>query len=120
MEQLAAETGTDPPLLENLTEIGVLKPAEGHLYVGGDIIRVEAARSLLDAGLTLGDISNAMTSGLFTTCYVKTKRRYSGSSCLSGASTMMPCSDRRGSSANRLGSCPTVGPVSSSRLSPRR
>jgi adenylate cyclase len=66
LEQLAAETGTDPSLLENLTEIGALKPTEGHLYVGGDIIRVEAARSLLDAGLTLGDISNAVTSGLFT------------------------------------------------------
>jgi adenylate cyclase len=70
LEQLAAETGTDAPLLESLTEIGVLKPAAGRHYITGDIIRVEAARTFLDAGLTLGDISKALKSGLFTFDYL--------------------------------------------------
>ncbi len=70
LEQLADETGTGQGLLSNLTEIGVLKPVSDEVYQPGDIIRVEAARSLLDAGLSIGDIATALGSGLFTFDYL--------------------------------------------------
>jgi adenylate cyclase len=66
LQQLADETDTDPSLLSSLTDIGVLHPGPGPTYIPGDIIRVESARSLLDAGLTLDDIATAVDSGLFT------------------------------------------------------
>jgi adenylate cyclase len=66
LQGLAEETDSDRALLTRLTEIGVLATTPDGEYVAGDIIRVEAARAFLDAGLTIEDIETALETGLFT------------------------------------------------------
>jgi len=66
LEQLAEESDSEPELLRRLVGIGVLRPGSHGRFIAGDIIRVEAARSFLDAGLSFDDIAAALDSGLFT------------------------------------------------------
>lgn len=63
---LAGETGVSPALIAQLAEIGVLTADEEGKFVAGDIIRIEAVKSFLDAGLPLDVLAEAIDQGLFT------------------------------------------------------
>jgi adenylate cyclase len=68
--ELADETSSDPELLDRLVEAGVISPDPLGRYVAGDIIRVEAVKSFLDAGVTIEKIGEAIEHGLFTFEYL--------------------------------------------------
>ncbi len=70
IEELADETGADTDLLRRLTDIGVLGPGADQRYSSGDIIRVEAMRAFLDAGVSIEKIAAALEQGLFTFEYL--------------------------------------------------
>jgi hypothetical protein len=65
-DELAAETGADVGLLDQLVRRGVLRPDERGRFSSGDVIRVEAVRSFLVAGVTLGHNQVALESGQVT------------------------------------------------------
>lgn len=70
LDDLADETSTEPGLLECLREIGVITPGADGMYRAGDVIRVDAARSFLDSGLSVEKIGEAIEHGLFTFEYI--------------------------------------------------
>lgn len=70
LEDLAEETSTNRELLEILREVGVISPDQSGMYTAGDVIRVDAALSLLDSGLTVEKIGKAIDRGLFTFEYI--------------------------------------------------
>lgn len=67
---LAEETESDPGLLERLADIGVITPDTDGLYTAGDIIRVEAVKSFLEAGVSIEKIGEAIERQLFTFEYL--------------------------------------------------
>ena len=70
LTDLAEETGVDLPLLRRLAEIGVIRHGDDGTYTSGDVIRVEAVRSFVDAGVTVDKIAEALEHGLFTFEYL--------------------------------------------------
>jgi adenylate cyclase len=70
LTDLAGETGVDLPLLRRLAEIGVIRHGDDGTYTPGDVIRVEAVRSFVDAGVTVDKIAEALEHGLFTFEYL--------------------------------------------------
>ena len=70
LADLAKETGVDLPLLRRLEEIGVIRPGGDGAYSPGDLIRIDAVGSFIDAGVTLEKIAEAMEHGLFTFEYL--------------------------------------------------
>ncbi len=70
LNELAEETSTEFGLLECLREIGVIAPDVDGVYTAGDVIRVDAAKSLLDSGLSVEKIGEAIDLGLFTFEYI--------------------------------------------------
>lgn len=70
LADLAEETGVDITLLRRLEEIGVIRPGGDGTYSPGDVIRVDAVRSFVDAGVTLDKIAEALEHGLFTFEYL--------------------------------------------------
>ncbi len=70
LTDLAEESGTDIKLLRRLAEIGVIRPGGDGTYSPGDVIRVDAVRSFVDAGVTLDKIAEAIEHGLFTFEYL--------------------------------------------------
>lgn len=69
LSDLAAETGADITLVQRLAEVGVIRPQDGK-YSPGDLIRIDAARSFLEAGVTVDNIAEAVAHGLFTFEYL--------------------------------------------------
>ncbi|HEX6299246.1 MAG TPA: adenylate/guanylate cyclase domain-containing protein [Acidimicrobiia bacterium] len=67
---LAKETNSEAGLLERLAAVGVIAPDVEGMYTSGDIIRVEAVKSFLDAGVTIEKIEEAIEHGLFTFEYL--------------------------------------------------
>jgi adenylate cyclase len=65
-QELALETGADVGLLGRLERLAVLRPDERGLFSSADVVRVEAVRSFLAAGLALDHIEAALASGQFT------------------------------------------------------
>jgi adenylate cyclase len=65
-DELAAETGADVGLLDQLVRLAVLRPDDRGCFSSGDVVRVEAVRSFLAAGVTLGHVQAALESGQFT------------------------------------------------------
>ncbi len=70
LADLAEETGVDITLLRRLEEIGVIRPGGDETYSPGDVIRVDAVRAFVDAGVTLDKIAEALEHGLFTFEYL--------------------------------------------------
>lgn len=70
LDDLAEETSTELGFLERLRKIGVIAPRADGMYRAGDVIRVDAARSLLDSGLSVEKIGKAIEAGLFTFEYI--------------------------------------------------
>lgn len=70
LTDLAEETGVDVTLLRLLEEIGVIRRGEEGAYSPGDVIRIDAVGSFIDAGVTLEKIAEAMEHGLFTFEYL--------------------------------------------------
>lgn len=70
LADLAEETGVDITLLRRLEEIGVIRPGGDGAYSPGDLIRIDAVGSFIDAGVTLEKIAEAMEHGLFTFEYL--------------------------------------------------
>lgn len=79
--ELAKEAGARPELVDRLVAIGALAPDADGLFKSGDIIRVDAVKSFLDAGFTIGQLGDALGHGLFTFEYLD--RFYSEPSPLS-------------------------------------
>jgi adenylate cyclase len=69
-EEFAAEAGIEVDFVEQLTEIGVLKPDPDGGYGAGDLIRVEAVRAFLDAGIGFDRLKSALAEGIFTFDYL--------------------------------------------------
>lgn len=70
LDDLAEETSTELGLIERLRKIGVIASRADGMYRAGDVIRVDAARSLLDSGLSVEKIGKAIEAGLFTFEYI--------------------------------------------------
>lgn len=70
LTDLAEESGVDLTLVRRLAEIGVIRAGESGAYTPGDVIRVDAVRSFLNAGVTLEKIAEALEHGLFTFEYL--------------------------------------------------
>jgi adenylate cyclase len=66
IEQLASEVGASAELIEVLAGVGVLKPGSDGLYGAGDLIRLEAAKAILEADVTFDQLEAALASGMFT------------------------------------------------------
>jgi adenylate cyclase len=70
IDEFAAEAGIDAGFVEQLTEIGVLKPRPGEGYGPGDLIRVEAVNAFLAAGVGFERLKMALAEGIFTFDYL--------------------------------------------------
>ncbi|HEX6220806.1 MAG TPA: hypothetical protein VF115_06910, partial [Acidimicrobiia bacterium] len=66
LRELADETGADVSLLQRLADLGVIRPGPGGSFHPGDVIRVDAVTSFLDAGVSLEKIGEAIEHDLFT------------------------------------------------------
>lgn len=67
---LAKETESETGLLERLAAVGVITPDVAGSYTAGDVIRVEAVKSFLNAGVTIEKIAEAIEYDLFTFEYL--------------------------------------------------
>lgn len=67
---LAKETESETGLLERLAAVGVIAADVEGMYTSGDVIRVEAVKSFLHAGVTMEKIAEAIEHGLFTFEYL--------------------------------------------------
>jgi class 3 adenylate cyclase len=67
---LAKETESETGLLERLAAVGVITPDVDGRYTSGDVIRVEAVKSFLHAGVTIEKIAEAIEHDLFTFEYL--------------------------------------------------
>jgi adenylate cyclase len=67
---LAKETESETGLLERLAAVGVIAPDAEGMYTSGDVIRIEAVKSFLGAGVTIEKIAEAIEHGLFTFEYL--------------------------------------------------
>lgn len=70
LRELADETGAEVSLLQRLADLGVIRPGSGGSFHPGDVIRVDAVSSFLDAGVSLEKIGEAMEHDLFTFEYL--------------------------------------------------
>lgn len=70
LTELADETGTEVDLLQRLADLGVIKPEPDGSFHPGDVIRVDAVTSFLDAGVPVGKIGEAIEHDLFTFEYL--------------------------------------------------
>lgn len=69
-DELASEAGLSAELIERLTDIGILKPQPDGRYRAGDLFRLEAVNSFLEAGLNLDQLGTALAKGIFTFDYL--------------------------------------------------
>jgi adenylate cyclase len=67
---LAKETESETGLLERLAAVGVITPDVDGRYTSGDVIRVEAVKSFIHAGVTIEKIAEAIEHDLFTFEYL--------------------------------------------------
>ena len=70
IHELAIEAGSGVELIEQLTEIGVLKIRPDGSYGAGDLIRLEAMNAFLAAGVGLDQLKAALSEGVFTFDYL--------------------------------------------------
>lgn len=70
LADLAAESGVAIPILQRLAQIGAITPDASGSYSPGDVIRVDAVKSFLDAGIPLEKITEAVEHRLFTFEYL--------------------------------------------------
>lgn len=64
--ELAQETGVDLSLVDRLVAMMVLRPGPDGLLTSGDVVRVDAVRAFLEAGVGIDRIQAALDSGEFT------------------------------------------------------
>ena len=70
LSELADETGAENSLLQRLADLGVIKPEPDGTFHPGNVIRVDAVTSFLDAGVSLEKIGEAIEHDLFTFEYL--------------------------------------------------
>jgi adenylate cyclase len=68
--ELASEASASVELIEVLAQIGALHPQPGGWYEAGDLVRLEAVKAFLAAGVSIDQLRTALAEGIFTFEYL--------------------------------------------------
>lgn len=70
LDRLARASGVDIDLANRLTEAGIVRPGGDGLFGGTDITRMRLLRSLVEAGFSLEDLTEAAGAGTLNLDYI--------------------------------------------------